>query len=158
MKISLRIPNLKHFSCLIFALSALCSAQLPTTRLTNPFYVQSYGIPGSPAEQVNLISTAGYNGIMWEGGSGSFPALLTALQQRNQKLIGIWRNPGEDISGDLTVLKSAGDFVFLNIPSGTLTTEAQAVVNIARVADLLAPTGRKVAIYPHDGFLVNNAA
>jgi hypothetical protein len=106
---------------------------------------------------VNLIANAGYNGIMWEGGTGEFTALLAALQQRNQKLLGIWRNPGDNISGDLAALKTAGELVFLYIPAGSVTTEAQAALNVARVADLLAPSGRKVAIYPHYGDFVANA-
>lgn len=158
MKARLRLPASGRLAGVVLASAALGSAQLPTTRLTHPFYVQSAGIPGTPAEKVNLIADAGYAGIMWEDASSGFSALLTRLQQRNQKLLGIWRNPKEDIGADLAALQSAGEFVFLYIPNGSVTSEADAVANVARVADLLAPSGRKVAIYPHDGLFVYHAA
>jgi Xylose isomerase-like TIM barrel len=163
MNMSFQLPVLKqgrlshHLVALILAFATLGLAQLPTTRLTHPIYPQSTGIPGNPTDKVTLIANAGYNGIMWEGGSSDFTTLLPALQQRNQKLLGIWRNPGDNISGDLTALKTAGELVFLYIPAGSVSTEAQAALNVARVADLLAPSGRKVAIYPHYGDFVSNA-
>ena len=153
-----RLLPLKLVASLVLVVADMNSAQLPTTRLTHPIYVQSTGIPGTTVERVNLIANAGYNGVMWEGSSPELSNLLTALDQRNQKLLGIWRNAGENISADLTVLKDAGDLVFLYMPAGTVTTEAEAAVVVAKIADLLAPSGRKVAIYPHNGDFVSNSA
>lgn len=150
-------PCLTGILFLAFGSALPVTAQLPTTRLTNSIFVQTAGIPGAAAVKVNLIADAGFNGIMCEEASAQLPELLTTLQQRNKSMVGIWRNAHEDIAGDVKTLGTAGPYIFLYMPLSLYTTDAQAAAAAAAVADLVAPSGRKVAIYPHAPDYVSNS-
>lgn len=80
------------------ASGAPVTAQSPATRLADPIFVQSAGIPGLPAAKVKLIADAGFNGMMSEAADNLIPDQLSALEQRNQVLVGIWRNAQSDIA------------------------------------------------------------
>lgn len=132
------------------------SSQLPPSRFSNPVYVQSAGLPGTPAAKVALAADAGFQGLMWEEASDGLPELLGALRQRKAGLGGLWRNPQSDIAGDLAILDTAGPFFFIYVPNGPYKNDAEAAAAIAAIADRLAPSGRKVAIYPHAPDYVSN--
>lgn len=143
---------------LIFALACAMpgSSQLPASRFSNPVYVQSAGLPGAPAAKATLAMDAGFQGIMWEDASAGLPELLGALRARKGGLAGPWRNPQSDIAGDLALLDTAGPFFFIYVPNGPYKNDAEAAAAVAAVGDRLAPSGRKVAIYPHAPDYVSN--
>ncbi len=133
------------------------TAQSLSTKLTNPIYVQTAGIPGTPTVKANLVSDAGFNGLMCEDASSSLKEMATALHARKNGLIGIWRNAKDDIAGDHIILDTAGPFVFMFVPKGFYNNDAEAAAAIAVIADRIAPSGRKIAIYPHAPDYVSNS-
>ena len=133
------------------------TAQLLPTRLTNPIYVQSTGIPGTPAAKATLIADAGFNGMAWEEATSGLPEVLKTLHQRGKGLVGLWRNPQFDLAGDIAALDTAGPYVFMYVPLKMYGTDAQVAAAVAAAADRLAPSGRKIAIYPHAPDYVSNS-
>ncbi len=154
----------KKISCQVFVFIFLIlfskmqvTAQSPTTLLTNPIYVQSTGLPGGPTDKVNLVSDAGYQGLMWENQSSDFPELLSALKSKKSGLIGIWRNAGENLSDDFMKLDTIGRFIFLYFPGNGYSNDSEAIASVIKVADLASLSGRKVAIYTHAPDYISNS-
>ena len=133
------------------------TAQVPATKLVNPIYVQTAGLPGTPTAKATLASDAGFNGLMCEDASGSLKEMAAALHQRKNGLIGIWRNPNSDIAGDLALIDTSGPYIFMYVPQGLYKTDAEAAAAIAAAADRVAASGRKIAIYPHAPDYVSNS-
>jgi sugar phosphate isomerase/epimerase len=148
---------MKSSSLLILAvlINFVCVFSQENTLLTNPFYVQSYSLLGTPEEVAQKIGEAGYDGLMWESNIDDVVPLITALHDRGLVLGAFWRDlNGTDWEYILTLIQDTeADLV---VPVNGYARDDEVVADLAALADRVQPEGRKVLIYPHWGFYVEN--
>jgi sugar phosphate isomerase/epimerase len=143
------------------ACALLC---LPVLQAANPFFAMDTGITGDPEKVTETLDALGYDGL---GGSGyQVKAMKDGLANRGQRLWNVYltvdfaagktgltpelRKLIEDLRGHDAALWLA----LRKVTGG----EATAVTALREIADLAAPAGVKVSLYPHTGYWMEHFA
>jgi sugar phosphate isomerase/epimerase len=142
--------------------------------LPNPFFAMDTGTKddqhATPEAQAALLEELGYAGLGYSGFDG-LAEVLAALDQHHLKLFTIYMwgkvepegfsyQPG--LKEALPLLQGRGVLLWITISSNAWKlsdpeADARAAEMLREIADLAAPAGARVALYPHSGCWLESA-
>ncbi len=139
-------------------------ADAPPLRIENPLFAFDNGFRAgwTPEQQAALLAELGYAGV---GGTGTadLPRRLEAFQSQGLRIFSLYvgarigaEGPQYDagLKAAIPTLEGQETVLWLYIQGQAADAEQQAVRVVREIADLAAPAGLRVVLYPHVGFYV----
>jgi len=121
-----------------------------------PMYIQTIVLGGDAQTKYNVIANSGFPGVIWELDAGGLPAFVETLSGGEVELYATYRNLDEDWDQILTVIGETESNIVVPICCGYQDDQAVADALI-ELADKVSPQGRKIMIYPHNGYHVETS-
>lgn len=152
-------------SCLLLAAAiTLASGRAATGAVrANPFFAMDTAIRN--LNELDTVKALGYDGVGWKCGKpAEMSAAVTQIQQRGLKLFAVYGQAGSlsktnlvldpNLEGTIEALKGTDAVIWLVIdskdfPVSSPDGDAVAVPVLQNLADRVAKSGLRVAIYPH---------
>jgi sugar phosphate isomerase/epimerase len=129
----------------------------------NPFFAMDTAVQN--LNELDTVKALGYDGIGWKCGKpAEMSAAVTQIQQRGLKLFAVYGQAGSlsktnlvldpNLDGTMEALKGTDAIIWLVIdskdfPVSSPDGDAVAVPVLQKLADRVAQSGLRVAIYPH---------
>lgn len=133
-------------------------------QVTNPLFAFDNAFPAgwTPERQAALLAELGYAGV-GATGTADLPRRLEAFESQGLRIFSIYVGArlGEDgpqydpgLEAAIQALAGHETILWLFVQGHASDAEQQAVRVVREIADLAAPAGLRVVLYPHVGFYV----